>query len=390
MSDPSADDFPLPGAEWKQTLRRRLLRWYDRKKRDLPWRGIDDPYRIWVSEIMLQQTQVAAAIPYFERFTDAFPTVEALADAKEEEVLRAWEGLGYYRRARSLHQAARVIVSDHDGEFPDDPEQALRLPGVGRYTAGAILSIAFGLRMPILEANTLRLYSRLLGYHGDPRTGEGNRLLWAAAEDWLPRKRVGEFNQALMELGGQVCAPRNPDCDDCPLRAQCPTREHGWQDDIPVAAPKPKIEQVREAALAVFRDDAVFLHRNQNGDRWAGLWDFPRVSLDEDSQASPTNFQQHLAAGVRDGAGLTVEIGERLTQLKHSVTRFRITLDCFAATWISGPGLAANAKSQRPNNNAAAREFRWVQPAEFADLPLSVPARRLSDFLAKSKRQRGR
>ena len=173
--------------------------------RDLPWRGTRDPYAVWLSEIMLQQTQVETVKPYFQRFLAALPTIQALAKADEQQVLRLWEGLGYYRRARQLHQAARQIVADHDGRFPTDPQSVQRLPGIGRYTAGAILSIAFDQRQPILEANTVRVFSRLLAYDGQTTSSAGQKLLWAAAEAVLPARDVGRFNQALMELGSEVC-----------------------------------------------------------------------------------------------------------------------------------------------------------------------------------------
>ncbi len=205
MNDPRA---MLPDAACRRAMWRRLRAWYDAHARDLPWRRTNDPYAVWLSEIMLQQTQVETVKPYFERFMKALPTIKTLARAEEHEVLRLWEGLGYYRRARQLHRAAQLIVAEHGGRFPRDPMVVRRLPGIGRYTAGAILSIAFDAREPILEANTLRLLSRLLAYAGDPRSGEGQRLLWAAAETFLPRRQVGRFNQALMELGSAICTPR--------------------------------------------------------------------------------------------------------------------------------------------------------------------------------------
>ena len=204
-------------AKAKQSFRRRLLAWYGKHARNLPWRRSRDPYRVWVSEVMLQQTTVAAVKPYFERFLAAFPTVEKLAIADEHQVLRLWEGLGYYRRARGLHAAARQVVGEHRGKFPRDVPTLMQLPGIGRYTAGAIASIAFDVPAPILEANTIRLLSRIIGYRDDPTKTPGQWLLWQTAEDLLPQKDVARFNQALMELGSLVCTPANPKCDQCPL-----------------------------------------------------------------------------------------------------------------------------------------------------------------------------
>src|SRR5437764_13384078 len=186
-------------------IRRRLLAWFDRHRRDLPWRRDRDPYRVWVSEVMLQQTTVAAVVPYFERFLAAFPTVAALAAADEQQVLKLWEGLGYYRRARHLHAAARLLADR--AALPDDPEVWADLPGVGRYILGAVLSQAFDRKLPIVEANSLRVLARLFGYRGDPREGVGKKWVWAAAEAVLPAKRAGDFNQALMELGALICTP---------------------------------------------------------------------------------------------------------------------------------------------------------------------------------------
>src|SRR5687768_10854498 len=197
---------------WRTLLTRKLLAWFDRSARDLPWRRTSDLYAIWISEVMLQQTQVATVIAYFERFLHRFPDVGSLAAADEQQVLRLWEGLGYYRRARQLHAAAKVIVAEHSGRFPLAYDAVRSLPGIGRYTAGAILSIGAGARLPILEANTIRVLSRLTAFRGDPASSAGQKHLWQIAELTLPAKRVGTFNQSLMELGSEICTPKAPTC----------------------------------------------------------------------------------------------------------------------------------------------------------------------------------
>jgi A/G-specific adenine glycosylase len=363
----------LPDAACRRTIRQRLLAWYGAHARDLPWRRTKDPYAIWLSEIMLQQTQVTTVKPYFERFLRRLPTIETLARADEHEVLRLWEGLGYYRRARQLHRAAQVIVAEHGGRFPRDPAALRRLPGIGRYTAGALLSFAFDAREPILEANTLRALCRLLAYDGDPHGGEGQRFLWAAAEILLPRRDPGRFNQALMELGSEVCTPRMPKCSDCPLAVLCRANQQGRQGEIPRPKRKPASEAVREAAVVVRRRGRVLLLRWPEGRRWAGLWDFPRFLLAGESAAADG---RELAENVRALTGVTVAPGRHLTTVIHGVTRFRITLECYEARCVSVAGKAAPLQT------------RWLRPAELDDCPLSSTGRKLANLIRGTARGR--
>lgn len=361
----------LPDAAWRGRLRRRLSAWFARHARDLPWRGRRDPYAVWVSEIMLQQTQVATVKPYFERFMAAFPTVGDLARAEPREVLRLWEGLGYYRRAAQLHEAARRIVEDHGGRFPADPEAVRRLPGVGRYTAGAVLSIAFGQRQPILEANTTRLFARLLAYEGDPGAGAGQRLLWALAEAVLPRRGAGTLNQALMELGSMVCLPRGPRCGECPVVSLCAARAQGRQEEVPPPKARRPAEPRREAAVVVRRGGRVLLVQVPPGQRWAGLWDFPRFEIAPDGAA---RLEEQIAEGVRRLTGVAVRFGRRLKTIKHGVTRFRITLECCEAEYAG----RARGPDVRP-------VMRWLRPAELVQYPLSTTGRILAGMAAAGR-----
>jgi len=365
----------LPDAASRRLLRRRLMAWYDIHARNLPWRGTHDPYAVWLSEIMLQQTQVGAVIGYFERFMKALPTVESLAKADEHEVLRLWEGLGYYRRARQLHQAAKIIATEHGGRFPSDPEIVRRLPGIGRYTAGAILSIAFDAQEPILEANTLRLFARLLAYPDDPRATEGQRILWAMAEAVLPRHDCGRFNQALMDLGSTVCTVRSPQCEACPLAMLCRANQQGRQLEIPLPKGKRTFESVREAAVVVRRNGRVLLLRWPEGRRWAGLWDFPRFSV----SAGPGPVDpRELVENVQALTGATVLPGSRITTFTHGVTRFRITLECFEAEFVS-------QKKTRTQ-----LETRWASPSQFEEFPLNSTGRKLAKILQKQTMQKPR
>jgi A/G-specific adenine glycosylase len=320
---------------------------------------------------MLQQTQVVTVIPYYERFVASFPHVSALATADEHDVLRHWEGLGYYRRARQLHRAAKQIVDEHAGTFPNEFDEVRSLAGIGRYTAGAIVSIAFDTPAPILEANTVRLYSRLVGFRGNTANREGQELLWRFAEHLLPRRGAGTLNQALMELGSQVCTPRAPRCDECPARLCCAARRLGLQDQIPTVRPKPKTEAVHEAAVVVWRGPKVLLRQHVAGERWAGLWDFPRFAL---AQSAPAERDLALAEGVERLCGLRVEPGEQLATIKHGVTRFRITLDCYHARSRAGRLIPAGGAA-----------MKWVPPSELADHALSTTGRKIARLLVADR-----
>lgn len=364
-----ATDAPLSpslSSRWKQQFRRWLLSWFAKNKRDLPWRHSPNAYRIWVSEVMLQQTTVKMATPHFERFLTAFPTVEALAAADETQVLRQWEGLGYYRRARGMHAAAKQIVTQHSGEFPRDLIALQKLPGIGRYTAGAIRSMAYNLPAPILETNTMRLFARLVGYRGDPTKSAGQKILWSVAEDILPRLQVSLFNQALMELGSLICTPSDPKCENCPVASLCEARAAGLQDVIPPPAVKQKFTSVREAAVIIRKNGHILVRQCGEKERWAGLWDFPRFEI---TGEGPLFVSKEIQTKVRDLTGITAEPGGLLTTIKHGVTRYRITLDCYAAQYRSG-------------RVSAHKNVRWIRVKELSNLPLSTTGRKLANLVS--------
>ncbi len=355
----------------KQRLRRRLLAWYADHARDLPWRRSRDPYRVWVSEIMLQQTQVATVRDYFKRFVATFPDVHALAAADEQQVLRLWEGLGYYRRARQLHAAAKQVVAEHEGRFPPQVEALRNLPGIGRYTAGAIASIAFDQRAPILEANTIRLLSRLIAYRDDPLKAAGQRVLWQTAEEILPQKEVARFNQALMELGSLVCTPVDPSCDACPLADVCRAYRAELQHKIPRPKAKQQYTDLREAAVVIRRNGKVLMRECGVGERWEGLWDFPRFAFDAEG---PLFAKQEIVEKLRQQTGVTCAPELLLKTIKHGVTRYRITLDCYTARYVSG----------------RIQNARWIAESEFADLPLSTTGRKIAGFALSEAPARNR
>lgn len=257
-------------------MRRALLTWYDRHKRDLPWRRRgDDAYAQLLAEFMLQQTQVATVIPYFDRFIARFPTIRDLAGASRDEVLSLWSGLGYYSRARNLHSTAQQIVERFDARVPDGVDDLISLPGIGRYTAGAIASVAYDRRAPILDGNVVRVLARLFAISDDPAAPQTREQLWTLAEDILPRKRCGDFNQALMELGATICSPQSPQCLLCPLMKCCEASNRGLTQEIPPPRRRAKITAIEIVVAAIAHEGRLlFMQRPQKG-LWAGLWELP-------------------------------------------------------------------------------------------------------------------
>jgi A/G-specific adenine glycosylase len=349
----------------------RLLAWYDRNRRDLPWRGASDPYAVWVSEVMLQQTQVTTVLRYFPGWMRRFPTVRALAAAREADVLHAWQGLGYYSRARRLHAGARVIVERHGGELPREHAKLLALPGIGAYSAGAIASIAFGERQPLVDGNVIRVLARRFGLRGDPSKAPLKRALWQVAGELVPRKRPGDFNQALMELGATVCTPRAPACNDCPLRAGCLARRQGLIEQLPELPARAKPTRVRVAAVVVRDREHVHVVRlDASAPRWAGLWTFPHAELGP--AETPSRAAERAA---RDVLGVEVRVGKRVARLAHSITRFRIELELFEATLMPTKTKGAQRKPH------VAR----VRPSALDTLAMPAPHRKLARLLLEQK-----
>jgi A/G-specific adenine glycosylase len=312
-------------------LRRRLLAWFGREARDLPWRRTRDPYRIWLSEIMLQQTRVEAVIPYYERFLDAFPTVRDLAGASEDRVLKAWEGLGYYSRARNLHQAARMIVQQCDGHMPATADEWRELPGIGAYTAGAIASIAGNLPEPAVDGNVLRVLSRIFSIAesiDEPATKE---RIWSIAADLLPRKHAGAFNQALMDLGARICIPRKPRCMVCPVAGQCDAFAQGIQDDLPVRRAKKAIPHHDIVVAVVRRRGRYLIGKRPVGALLGGLWEFPGGKVEPGE-----THKQALVREVREETGLEVRAGEPIAVVDHAYSHFAVTLHVYACEVAAG------------------------------------------------------
>ncbi len=345
--------------EVQSAFSRPLLEWYQRAHRKLPWRETKDPYAILVSEIMLQQTQVRTVIPYYERWIRRFPDARTLAAATEDEVLKSWEGLGYYRRARLLHAAARMIVSEFNGKFPKDSESLAALPGVGAYTRGAVASIAFNRPEPILDGNVIRVLTRWFGMRGIPARLQVRRPLNDLARRLIPEGAAGDFNQSLMELGAVVCVPHKPFCLLCPVRHGCWAFDHGAQAELPEAPPSPPTIRQFEYAGLVIRDDRVMLCQRSAGDRMEHLWQFPSVLLPNPSPRWTGRWKAKFGA---------LQETEKLATLNYSVTHHRVRLEFHRIMGFHRYKLP---------------DAHWVRLAEAPDLTFTAAHRKLADrFLA--------
>jgi len=307
---------------------RLLLDWYRTNKRDLPWRRTKDPYRIWVAEVMLQQTRVDTVIPYYERFLKKFPDVRTLARASEDSVLKAWESLGYYSRARHLHEAARVVVSQSGGVIPAGMDDLRKLPGVGAYTAGAILSIAFGRRVAAVDGNVIRVIARLFAVEDPVDGSKAKRRIGAIAQGLVPASEPGHYNQALMDLGSGICTPRSPACPACPLAMACRARRKGVQESIPVKRKAAAVPH-REAAVAVIRNERgeILLVKRPGRGLLGGLWRFPGGVLEEGDAPSAW-----LRRSLRAELGLNAIPGRKLFSVEHGYSHFTVTAHVFACT----------------------------------------------------------
>ncbi|HHY85555.1 MAG TPA: A/G-specific adenine glycosylase [Verrucomicrobia bacterium] len=344
----------------------RLLDWFDRHARDLPWRRTRDPYAIWVSEIMLQQTQVKTVIPYWTRWMRRLPTLRHLARARASTIHKLWEGLGYYTRVRNLQKAAKVILTRHGGRFPETFDDVLALPGVGRYTAGAICSIAFNQPTPVLDGNVIRVLTRVFGIAGDPRTRTVNARLWTLAEDLVIASRdnatrgrrdaCSRLNQSLMELGALVCTPRQPDCGACPLAAHCFARRQGRIEDLPNLRPRPAATRRRFAAFVVHSNGRYLVRRRPEDVVNGHLWEFPNIELNGGS----------LETAARACLRVKTAAPRPLCTIRHSITRYRITLDAFTV---------------EPEGPLRFTEGRWLTLPELKRLSFPSAHRRILEQL---------
>ena len=362
-------DALSPTARQRDAVRTDLLDWYDEHKRSMPWRTTDDPYRIWVSEIMLQQTRVDTVRDYYPHFLEAFPTVEALAAADRDTVLKYWEGLGFYARARHLHEAAQTVVDAHDGTVPDTMDAIKELKGIGPYTAAAVLSIAYEKPHAVLDGNVTRVLSRVFAVEEDATTTAAQNALRALANDLLAPDRPGDFNQAMMELGALVCTPSTPLCDRCPLQDVCQAHAAGTEEDYPITPESTPVPHHDIAVGLVFDDhrNRLLIQRRPDDGLLGGLWEFPG-GKQEDGESMETACRRE----VREELGIEVAVEEAFYTLSHAYSHFKITLHAFRCRIEDG---TPEAREDQP--------FQWVGLDELDDYAFPRANRRLIEELER-------
>ncbi|MBU1565157.1 MAG: A/G-specific adenine glycosylase [Proteobacteria bacterium] len=343
-----------------------LLLWFLRTARDLPWRRTYDPYHVWISEIMLQQTQMDRGVVYFKRWIDRFPSVRAVAEADQQEILKYWEGLGYYARARNLHKAAKVIAGELGDQVPCDYKQLLTLPGVGPYTAAAIASVAGNHDVAVIDANVTRVYARLFDLDMPVKDSQTRKRIIDMAEYLLPHGRARHYNQALMDLGGLVCLPKNPRCLDCPLEYVCRARQAGTVAERPVIGPGKKIVTVNRVAGVIRHGERIFIQQRRPEAVWGGLWEFPGGELQ--NGAAEIEVVRHILAET----GLGVRVVSPITTVTHHYTRYKIILLAFCCELL-GRNTQAVLRS--------AVDFRWAVSAELKHYAFPAGPRKILEHM---------
>ncbi len=339
---------------------RRLLRWYDRNARHLPWRENPTPYRVWISEMMLQQTKVETVVPYFRRFVRTFPSVRMLAAANLAAVLKQWEGLGYYSRARNLHMAAGIICKEHGARLPRTYDELLKLPGIGPYCAAAIASIAFGERVPVVDGNVLRVFSRLWMINEDVKKTRTRQALFSRLQPYVPGRRAGDFNQAMMELGARVCTPRNPQCGRCPLRTTCAAHAANRIAAYPVRSPTTRLPHRHVDVGVVRRNGRILITQRPVNRMLGGLWVLPGGPRANGERGSTS-----VARCIREKTGLDVRPGPIVATVQHTYSHFSITMTAFECTDPTGC-------LPRKHKNSA----KWVWPRALDSYPMPTATRR--------------
>lgn len=357
-------------AERLHKIRMGLLGWYRRGARDLPWRRTEDAYSIWVSEIMLQQTRVTAVQPYYERFLKRFPTVEKLSRAKLDSVLKLWEGLGYYLRARNLHKAAKVVVRDYNGRLPESVEELQSLPGIGRYTAGAIASIAFGLQEPVIDGNVTRVLCRVLRIQENPQEAKVQKKLWRTAGQIVAQCKAGSLNQGMMELGAMVCLPKRPRCEACPLERFCSARKNGEQEKLPVRSTKKSLPHYIVAVGIVRRAGWILIDQRKPDGMLGGMWEFPGGK-----QHKKETLQETVQREIREELGIRVHVKEQLAKVEHGYSHFCVTLHAFDCRYVSGEPTAIGCAA-----------WKWVRAKDLRRYAFPRGSRKIIEAIMKNKK----
>jgi len=350
-----------PGAR----LTHRLLAWFSENSRSLPWRFTSDPYAIVVAEFMLHQTRVSTVLAYYDRFLQRFPSWEALARSSLDDVLKSWEGMGYYARARNLHRLARQVSDPYRGQLPQSKEALRALPGIGEYTAGAILSMVFGQDEPAIDGNVRRVLSRLFALTADPGTHPGRRQILQAARSLLPPGQAGTFNQALMDLGALICTPRHPACPACPWVENCLARQRGLQDELPIRSPSRPLPHYDVAAAVIWREGKILIAQRPPSGLLGGLWEFPGGK-----RLADESLKDCAAREVREELLIEIEVGPLLARIDHAYTHFRITLHAFTCRYEGGEPRAIGCTA-----------WRWVRPEKLDQYAFPAANRRIIDQL---------
>lgn len=345
---------------------RLLLGWYKENARDLPWRGISDPYAVWVSEIMLQQTRVDTVRDFYRRWMNQFPTVQTLAEAEEQEVLRLWEGLGYYSRARSLHRAAQEVMTRFGGKLPSKRAELESLPGIGRYTAGAIASIAFGADEPALDGNLRRVLARVFDIDIPIDSPQAKRRLDELLQEHLPPGQAGDFNQAMMDLGATICTPRSPVCETCPVMGICLSYRKGVQESRPVLKMRQPVPHYTVTAAVIRRGEKVLIARRPPNGLLGGLWEFPGGK-----QEPGETLTACLEREIQEELGAHIVVGEKVGVFKHAYTHFKVTLHAFVCQL-----------TDREPHPLEASDLSWVLPEELENFPMGKIDRKIALVLS--------
>jgi A/G-specific adenine glycosylase len=350
------------------SIAQKITAWFEAHLRDLPWRSNPTPYAVWVAEIMAQQTRLETILPYFQRWMASFPTIEDLAAGSQQDVLNLWEGLGYYSRARNLHKAAQIVTREHGGKLPGDVQALRALPGIGRYTAGAIASIAFGLDEPAVDGNVKRVLARIFMVEDLVDSTMGEKRIWALASEHLPPGQAGDYNQALMDLGATICLPGSPDCAQCPIQEDCQAYAAGQQAEYPRRKPKTKIPHHSVAAAVIREGRRVLITQRAQDDMFGGMWEFPGGK-----QEGGESLKSCLKREIKEELGVKIKVSEEIGVFNTTYTHFRVTLHAFECQLDGG----------RPRP-VEVDDLRWVTVDELGGFPMSKLDRLISQELQKS------